>query len=177
MTIREFSELLKIMEKEPLTHSERFEKILMGLRTFVSDSLGVEEYEISLFIVDKSGFAHFALPKSMQKSGFPLRKSKVTKKVFDTGAPVVTNEAAGVERYSIYEQMKDTPDKVMPIQKFMAVPLKDAEKTFGVIWINRRAETFEKAGPGFTSADLGKALTIAETVAPYLSRLRPESMK
>jgi len=179
MTAKEFGDLLGIIEKSsPAEGSERFEKLAVELRNYLAESFGAKDHEISLIIVDSRKFANFVLPKPIAKTGLPLRNSKVTRKVYDENQPLLSNDMTDVERNPLFEKMKDTKEeKVLPIQKCMVLPLKDIEKSIGVVWVNRRAESLEAAGPDFTNKDLEWAAQVLRVAGPYLNRARPKELK
>lgn len=172
MTLPDFVVLLGMLERSPLKEGrKRFEQMAVALRSFLAETFTVQEYEVSFFIIDEEKNARFVLPTVLNKTSIPLYNSTVTRKVYESGAAMLSNTASDVKRFSVYERMKDVPQKVLPIQKFMALPVKSDGSTYGVLWVNRRAETFEQAGPDFTQGDLDTATQILETIGPIMHRV------
>ena len=171
MTLPDFVVLLGMLERSPLKEGQkRFEQMAVALRSFLAETFTVQEYEVSFFVIDKENNARFVLPTVLNKTSIPLYNSTVTRKVYESGAPMLSNAASEVKRFSLYERMKDVPQKVLPIQKFMALPVRSGGSAYGVLWVNRRAERFEEAGADFTQAELDKATQILETIGPILHR-------
>jgi len=156
--------------------AERFNRLIILLRNYLAKVFTLETYEVSLFMKDERDFVEFLLPEKMRRVSniFPLRKSKVTRRVFTRGIPVLSNAAAEVDRFDTYERYRDTPKASLPIQKFMALPIIHEDSTFGALWINRRAKTMDQAGADFNEQDQQTAMEILSIAAPFLYALKPD---
>lgn len=153
---------------------DKFKNILYALRDFFTGEFNCREYEISLMLKDKDDIVHFVLPKKLYEKGnsFPVSKSKVTRKVIEFNKSILNNDTRDTDRLAVYERLRDAEKDILPIQKFMAVPLCYNDEPFGALWVNRRAESFDKAGPDFTQTDIDKVIHYLKYIAPHLFRLR-----
>ncbi len=156
--------------------NEKFKKVLFIVRDFLVSAVGCKEYEISIMLKDRDDQVHFVLPIRMFGKGnsFPIHKSRITKRVIEQNKPILNNDTRETERLAMYERLKDAEKEILPIQKFIAVPLVFNDVPFGAMWINRRAVSFEKAGPDFNQQDIDKVNHYLRFISPHLFKLRPD---
>lgn len=151
-----------------------FRRVVERIVRSVVELMGVNEDEVAIFIPSGSDSFRFAapLPLYADVSNFPARNS-MTQQVYSGGAPLVNNEVKVEKPLSIYERAKISERNPRPIQKMLAVPVREGERTLGVLQVSRRGLAVREAGPDFGEQDVEKLVEVAGVIGPHLSRTLP----
>jgi len=83
------------------------------------------------------------------------------------------NNVPQVRHVAFFESIK-LRDRPVPIQKMITVPILHRGESVGVAQVSRKGETSGAAGPDFSGADVQKAQSFFESLAPYLMKARPD---
>lgn len=176
MTLKELLDNLRNIDKK-LQSSEdmRFKSILKSIKDYLIEIFSLAEEEVALIMKDEDSFGYFVLPLALlaKSNSFPLRKSTVTRDVFDKGRSFLSNNASSIHRLSFYEMISITNKKPCPIQKFIALPIIQDDSIFGVLWLSRRGINPEEAGRDFSESDLKNTEHLIKIIAPFLYNSKP----
>jgi len=142
----------------------------------VSAEFGTRTDEVAILILTSDGgHLRFAAPRKFAELGtIPVTKrDSIAVRIFIGRVGEAINNVPMVKHVAFFESVK-LRDRVMPIQKMIAVPILHGEEAVGVAQISRKGETPGEAGPDFTPAAVKKAEDFFRAVAPYLVQARPE---
>ncbi|MFN7973729.1 MAG: hypothetical protein U0166_15510 [Acidobacteriota bacterium] len=153
-----------------------FKSVVKEIVKCVVESVAVYEDEVAIFLPKGADTFRFAAPLPLLEDGssFPS-KGSLTLKVYNGDDPLVNNNVKVGKPLSIYERAKISERSPKPIQKMLAVPLKDREGKVGVLQVSRRGVSVREAGPDFGSKEEMDLTSIGKVAAPYLRRTRPEA--
>lgn len=137
---------------------------------------GAKGDEVAILLLTTDGkHLRFAAPRKFVDLGtIPVTKrDSIAVGIFNKGLGEALNNVPMVKHVTFFESVK-LRDRVVPIQKMITVPIQDEGKTIGVAQISRKGETPLDAGPDFSGADVRRAQSFFQAVAPYLAQALPE---
>lgn len=133
----------------------------------------VSPTEVALLELEKS-LLKFLYPAELTTAGaIPLSSSAVAARTARTKRAEFFNTFTGVKHSSVFEVVRlgETGLGTETIQKLMSAPvLSPSGDVIGVIQVSRKAHSLAKAGPDFTSEDLGKLKSVAISVGNLIAR-------
>lgn len=154
-----------------------FEAVVERVVHEVAEGMGVFADEVAIFLPAEGDTFRFAAPLPLFRDGssFPARSS-LTHKVFVEGRPLLNNNVKAGKPLSIYERAKISDRNPRPIQKMLAVPMRDGTGAVGVLQVSRRGLAVRESGPDFTEPDVALLTGLATTMAPSFRRLAPAAV-
>jgi len=141
----------------------------------VSTSFGSKPDEVAILILTSDGkHLRFVSPRRFADLGtIPVTKrDSIAVGTLSKKSGEAMNNVPMVKHVAFFESVK-LRDRVVPIQKMITVPILNRGTAIGVAQISRKGETPGEAGPDFTNADVTKAQSLFESVAPFFYDARP----
>ena len=134
----------------------------------------LDEVAILLLASDERSLRFVAPRKFVDLGTIPLTKrDSIAVGVFSRKMGEFSNTIPMVKHVSFFESVK-LRDRVVPIQKLVAVPILLGSRALGVAQISRKGDTAAEAGPDFAASDVRKAQEIFEAIAGLLRDARPD---
>jgi hypothetical protein len=142
----------------------------------VSQGFSCKHDEVAILLVTGDGrHLRFIAPRPFAELGsIPLSKrDSIAVRVVSSRRGEVINNVPMVKHVTFFESVK-LRDEPFPIQKMVTTPILVQQQPIGVAEISRKGQTPRDAGPDFTEADLRRAQSLFETIAPHLATARPK---
>jgi hypothetical protein len=143
----------------------------------IAKSLSVRTDEVAILGVShRWRHLHFVVPEALKNVGFiPLSsKSALAARTTRESRPEIINDFTSVKHASVFEGVKLSAESAEVIQKIISAPILCADRVVGVIQISRKGANVKNAGRDFTSADLGKVLSLCKPLGKLLQRVIAE---
>jgi len=140
----------------------------------IAQNLHVKPDEVAVLVVcEKWRQLYFLVPEALRNVGqIPLSStSALAARTVKESRPEIVNNFSTVRHASVFEGVKAETLTASAIQRIISAPILFDGKVIGVIQISRKAESLAKAGPEFTSDDLGKLLAICKPLGKLIQHV------
>jgi len=140
----------------------------------IAQNLHVKPDEVAVLVVrEKWRQLYFLVPEALRNVGqIPLSStSALAARTVKESRPEIVNNFSTVRHASVFEGVKAETLTASAIQRIISAPILFDGKVIGVIQISRKAESLAKAGPEFTSDDLGKLLAICNPLGKLIQHV------
>ena len=142
----------------------------------LSAEFGTRTDEVAVLLLTGDGrHLRFIAPRTFIDIGtIPVTKrDSIAVTVLGKKTGEAMNNVPLVRHVAFFETVK-VKDRAAPIQKMITVPIIFQGQAMGVAQISRKGESPAQAGPDFSPADVRKAQSIFEELAPRLAAARPD---
>jgi hypothetical protein len=142
----------------------------------VSTTFGVKADEVAILLLTSDGrHLRFVAPRQFAELGtIPITKrDSIAVNILGKKVGEALNNVPQVRHVAFFEAIK-LRERPVPIQKMITVPILNRGESVGVAQVSRKGETSGGAGPDFSNADVQKAQSFFESLAPYLLQARPD---
>jgi hypothetical protein len=140
----------------------------------IAQNLHVKSDEVAVLVVcEKRRHLYFLVPEALRNVGqIPLSStSALAARTVKESRPEIVNNFSTVRHASVFEGVKAETLTASAIQRIISAPILFDGKVIGAIQISRKAESLAKAGPEFTSDDLGKLLAICKPLGKLIQHV------
>ena len=140
----------------------------------IAKNLHVKADEVAILVVsEKWQYLYFLAPQALRNVGqIPLSStSALAARTVKESRTEIVNNFSTVRHASVFEGVKADTLTASAIQRIISAPILADGKVIGVIQICRKGETAAKAGPEFTSDDLGKLLAICKPLGKLIQHV------
>lgn len=155
-------------------------QILEKIAKFYMEKFMVDEDEISFLFIDADGlFLRFFYPPYLKDAGLlPVKFTEsIATQVFNLGFPRLINNVALARHFSLFESVKSSKGKSLPIQKMLVSPIISPDgKRIGVIQVLRKGKRADDVSD-FTETDLDYLHTSVSKLFPFLKDFAGQRIK
>jgi hypothetical protein len=144
------------------------------------EKFNVEEDEVSFLFIDSDGlFLRFFYPPHLKDAGLlPVKfTDSIATQVFNLGFPRLINNISFVKHFSLFETVKSSKGKALPIQKMLVAPILSPDgKKIGVVQVMRKGNKPDEV-EDFSESDLDYLQTCISKLFPYLKAFAGQKIK
>lgn len=155
-------------------------QILEEIARFYMEKFRVDEDEISFLFIDADGlFLRFFYPSHLRDAGLlPVKFTEsIATQVFNLGFPRLINNVTLVRHFSLFESVKSSKGRSLPVQKMLVSPIVSPDgKRIGVVQVLRKGEKVDDVSD-FTEADLDYLQTTVSKLFPFLKDFAGQRIK
>lgn len=172
-------EKLNSLSAEDRTDSIFF-TILENIARFYIENLELHGNEVAILLTNKDkSVLSFAFPDYLINAGIiPVSSPDAfASQIYKLGRGFIENNFNQVKHLHLFEFIRHSEHKPLPIWKMMGAVIRVGDDKIGVIEISRKGASLQESGDDFTQENLEMLIHTMEMLAPFIKRAMPEDYR